>query len=478
MPDGESTLTALVDELRTAGVGVSVGEHLDAARALASIPLADLDVVRGALQCVLVKRTEHLDAFNVLFNIHFAGISPGDAGPFADVADADLAAALRAAIRAQDAEALRQLADEYVRRFGGLEPGAPVAGVFAMIAASEAADLGGIRQELLAEMTGQVDAFGQAEGGAGGGGGSGAGGGGGGWGGGGAVAVTDRLNRAAADRAVDRFADELRAAIRRALVADRGARAVSKTMRVRLAEDVDIATASAAELEAMTSSIGPLAHQLSKILAQQEFRKRRLSIRRTLHLAMGTGGVPFRIATEPAPPPKPEIVVLCDVSGSVAQFSRFTLNLLIALDSRLSRLRAFSFVDGLSEITELVGDARSEGRQLSQAEAARGAVRWNGSSDYGSVLRDFARDYSRQFSRRTVLLVVGDARSNYLRPGAEWLAEVSDRVGKLYWLNPEPSRHWNQGDSVMAEYAPYCAQVRECSTLRQIADFVTSLTVH
>jgi uncharacterized protein with von Willebrand factor type A (vWA) domain len=149
----------------------------------------------------------------------------------------------------------------------------------------------------------------------------------------------------------------------------------------QLAEDVDIATASAGEQEAMVASIGPLAHQLSKILAQQEFRKRRLSVRRTLHLAMGTGGVPFRIGTEQAPPPKPEIVVLCDVSGSVATFSRFTLNLLIALDSRLSRLRAFSFVDGLSEITELVSEARAAGRPLSQAEAARGAVRWNGSSD-------------------------------------------------------------------------------------------------
>lgn len=470
MPDAESTLTALVDELRAVGVGVSVGEHLDAARALASIPLADLDVVRASLQCVMVKRAEHLDAFNVLFNLHFAGTRPSDPGPFAGLADAELAAAPRAAIRSGDPVALRQLADEYVRRFAALEPGAPVAGVFAMIAASEAADLDGIRAELLASMAGQQGG-GEGEG-SGGGGGSG-----GGWSARGSAALRERLDRGAADRAVDRFRDELQAAIRRALVADRGPRAVSKTMRVRLAEDIDIATASAAELDSMVSSIGPLAHQLSKILAQQEYRKRRLSIRRTLHLAMGTGGVPFRIATEPAPPPKPEIVVLCDVSGSVATFSRFTLNLLIALDSRLSRLRAFSFVDGLSEITELVSEARSAGRQLAQAEAARGAIRWNGSSDYGHVLRDFARDYSRQFSRRTVVLVVGDARTNYLNPAAEALAEVSDRVGKLYWLNPEPRRYWNQGDSVMATYAPLCSQVRECSTLRQIADFVTSLAV-
>jgi uncharacterized protein with von Willebrand factor type A (vWA) domain len=410
VPGRDATLTALVDELRGVGVGVSVGEHLDAARALASIPLADLDV-------------------------------------------------------------LRKLADEFVRRFAALEPGAPVAGVFAMIAASQAASLDSIRAELLAASAGE------AGDGAGGGPGGGAGGGsGGGFSGGGSAVIRDRLNRAEADRAVGRFRAELEAAIRRALVADRGAHAVSKTLRVRLAEDVDIATASATELEAMVTSIGPLAQQLSKLLAQQEFRKRRLSVRRTLHLAMGTGGVPFRIATEPAPPPKPEIVVLCDVSGSVATFSRFTLNLLIALDSRLSRLRAFSFVDGLAEITELVGEARSAGRQLTQAEAARGAIRWNGSSDYGHVLRDFAADYARQFSRRTVVLVVGDARTNYLNPAVSALAEVSDRVGKLYWLNPEPRRYWNQGDSVIGQYAPLCSQVRECSTLRQIADFVRSLT--
>jgi uncharacterized protein len=168
--------------------------------------------------------------------------------------------------------------------------------------------------------------------------------------------------------------------------------------------------------------------------------------------------------------------VLADVSGSVASFSRFTLNLLIALDSRLSRLRAFSFVDGLAEITELVSEARSAGRQLGPAEAARGAIRLNGSSDYGHVMREFAGTYSRQFSRRTVVLVVGDARTNYADPAVASLADVADRVGKLYWLNPEPRRYWDQGDSVMSRYAPMCDQVQECRTLRQIADFVQSLT--
>jgi uncharacterized protein len=444
------------------------------------VPLSDREVVRSALQCALVKRGEHLDAFNLLFELHFAGTgSSSQSQSLAGLTDAELADALRATLRSGDGEMLRQLAEEYVRRFARLEPGAPVAGVFAMIAASEAADLDGLRAGLLAaagngsgdDGSGGRDGDGSGDGeGTGGGGGSGSG-----WRASDS-AIAERLDRADADRRVDRFTDELRAAIRRTLVADRGARAVTKTMRVRLAEDVSITNASAAEQEAMLTSIGPLAHRLTKILAQQAaYRKRRLSVRRTLHLAMGTGGVPFRLATEPAPPPRPDIVVMADVSGSVAAFSRFTLNLLIALDSRLSRLRAFSFVDGLAEITELVSEARAAGRQLGPAEAAAGAIRLNGSSDYGYVMREFAARYARQFSKRTVVLVVGDARTNYTDPAVAALADVHDRVGKLYWLNPEPRRYWDQGDSVMSRYAPVCSQVRECSTLRQIADFVQSL---
>jgi uncharacterized protein with von Willebrand factor type A (vWA) domain len=90
---------------------------------------------------------------------------------------------------------------------------------------------------------------------------------------------------------------------------------------------------------------------------------------------------------------------------------------------------------------------------------------------------DFAARYARQLSRRSVVLVVGYARTNYSDPGQAAFAEICDRAGQVYWLNPEPGRFWNEGDSVIGRYAPLCAQVRECRTLRQIADFVESLAV-
>jgi uncharacterized protein with von Willebrand factor type A (vWA) domain len=467
----QGMLAALVDELRAVGIEVSVGEHLDAARAASLISLGDKETLRATLQCAMVKRAEQLDTFNLLFDLYTAGSQQPGAELIAAMSDAELRATMRSAIDSPDAQLRRLLADELVRRFGGLEPGSPVAGVFATIAVTEAAGLDDIRAELLAAGAGSPDALaadGEGEGQGGGGTGGGAGGG-----------VRLRLREAEADRIVAELQAELRTAVRRALVADRGARAVRTSMRVGLAEDIDIVTASATELAAMSAAIGPLVQRLTHVLAQLAiYRKRRLSIRGTLHLAMGTGGVPFRLATEPARPPKPEIVVLCDMSGSVSAFSRFTLDLLIALDSRLNRLRVFSFVDGLADITPLVKEARAAGRLLGSREAARGAIRLSGSSDYGFVLREFAGHYASQLTRRSVVLVVGDARNNYLDPAQAAFADIAERAGKVYWLNPEPRRYWDQGDSVISQYAPWCASVKECRTLRQIADFVQSLAVH
>jgi uncharacterized protein with von Willebrand factor type A (vWA) domain len=468
-------LAGLVDELRTVGIGVSVGEHLDAARAVSQIPLRDREVLRAALQSALVKNAGQLSTFNLIFDLYTSGTPAGEDGPLAGLSDEDLRAALRAAIGSGPAQLDSLLAGEYVRRFAGFEPGRPVAGVMYARAVNEAADLEALRADVLAE--GLAGAGGDGTGGGGGG------------GGGSAAAVLagsgltgqdslrDRIARAGVDRAVDRFRAEVQAAIQRMLVADRGARAVRATMRVRLAADADIATASAAELTAMSAAIGPISQQLTRVLSQQAaYRKRRLSIRATLRRAMGSGGVPFRLVTEPARPPKPEIVVLCDVSGSVSAFSRFTLDLLIALDSRLSRLRVFSFIDGLAEITGLVQQTRAEGRRLDVRQVTRDSVRFSGSSDYGWVMREFAAQYAAQLTRRSVVLVIGDARTNYLDPSVAAFAQLGERAGRVYWLNPEPRRSWNDGDSVIGQYAPFCARVQECRTLRQIADFIRELT--
>ncbi|MGH3407724.1 MAG: hypothetical protein ACRDRJ_35270, partial [Streptosporangiaceae bacterium] len=142
-------LGALVAELRAVGIPVSVGEHLDAAGALSAIPLSDKEVLRIALQAALIKNPEHLSTFSLIFELHTAGTPESGRGPLAGLSGEELRAALRQAIAADDGLTLAQLADEYVRRFAGAQPGERVAGVMYTRAVTAAADLEGLRAELL-----------------------------------------------------------------------------------------------------------------------------------------------------------------------------------------------------------------------------------------------------------------------------------------------------------------------------------------
>jgi uncharacterized protein with von Willebrand factor type A (vWA) domain len=146
-----------------------------------------------------------------------------------------------------------------------------------------------------------------------------------------------------------------------------------------------------------------------------------------------------------------------------------------ALRNAFAKVRSFVFIDGVDEVTDLMARA-SDLVEVARAINQRGlGVRLDGRSDYGSSLADFVSEHGASFGRRTAVLVLGDARTNYHAPRAEQLRALSRRAGRLYWLNPEPRAAWNSGDSVIAAYAPACDRVIECRNVRQLRNFVETL---
>ena len=122
---------------------------------------------------------------------------------------------------------------------------------------------------------------------------------------------------------------------------------------------------SASDLAAMRRTVHPLARRLAARLAARRRlgREGRLDFRRTVRASLGTGGVPVATHHRPRRPHKPELVVLCDVSGSVAGFAHFTLMLTAALREQFARVRAFAFVDTCDEVTRLFAPGRRPGRR-------------------------------------------------------------------------------------------------------------------
>ena len=148
---------------------------------------------------------------------------------------------------------------------------------------------------------------------------------------------------------------------------------------------------------------------------------------------------------------------------------------MVALRTQFSRVRSFVFVDGIDEVTEVLQQAPDVIDATRRINAMGSGVWLDGRSDYGHALESFWEQWGEQVRRRTTVIVLGDARTNYHDPAEGVLKAVRQRAAHLFWLNPEPRAAWNSGDSVIASYQPFCDAVRECRNIRQLKGFVEEL---
>jgi len=448
-----AALAELARTLRWLGLEVSTAELADAARAVSSCDLMNRSQLRGRLQATLVKRASDIAAFQAAFDLLFPALAPsGEAGtaampPTGGSAGPDLFDRLVSMLRGDHGTSVSQLAAEAVNAYGGLRAG----------------PLGGSRRYYEYKIIRQLDLSALLHR---------------------AMRLDDEalqpgLGRQLASVERQQRVQELRAQIARELQARLdGARGPGSSLS-QLREsilDQDFLHAGPAELAAMRATVRPLARRLAAAARRRRRigRSGKLDMRRTIRRAVTAGGVPLDPAWRRRRRPHPRLLVLCDVSGSVAEFAKFTLSLLSALHAELPKLRSFVFADGVAEVTDIVKSAQNviDARLLLSRP---GVVRRDGHSDYGAVLQQFLEQNGRGLSRDCVIIICGDARANYRPERADLLRALRGRVRAVHWLNPEPAADWDTGDSRIGAYKPHCSTVTEVRTLRQLSAWVDKL---
>lgn len=201
-----------------------------------------------------------------------------------------------------------------------------------------------------------------------------------------------------------------------------------------------------------------------------------IDVRHTMRASLQTGGVPINLRYRPRRPRRPELFVLCDVSTSVTSASVFFLSILHALHDSFKRLRSFVFIERVAEITEIFEKERDFANVSERISKTAGVADISGYTDYGRVWADLYEQAADDFDPRSTLIVMGDARTNGRDPRADLFAEVAEKAGRTFWLNPEPNLYWNYGDSVIGVYEKHCDGVYECWTSKQLEGFVRELT--
>lgn len=440
----------LAHHLRSIGVPISTEEIRDTYTAL---DLLGPERAKSALEMVLVKDDESRRALATVAEL-FAEATDSPAGEdvvalrLRGMADEDLHDFTQAALAGKDNHGIAAVARELVDRHVTIQPGAPVAGNVHVMRAYRAARPDQLRNELEDTfVTSDHDPL---------------------------SALRERLWLDDVEDQLEALRQEIENEVRRRLVHDRGALSVAHAIRAGLPEDVDFLTASTAEINKLTAVLETLPSRLERQLRRADARppRGRLDFRRTMRTSMATGGVPVRPIFHPRKPPRPELVVLADISGSVASFARFTLSLAHGLHHRFHSVRSFVFVDGVDEVTDLLRDSTDLRATAEHIDDNDLGIHLDGRSDYGRVFRQFWNEYGHQLNPRTIVLVLGDARSNFRNPHEDSLKAIARRTGRLFWLNPERRATWQDGDGLIETYRPHCSGVFEVRNIRQLEDFV------
>ena len=442
---------------RGAGLRVSAAEGIDAARAVDLIGFADRTILKDTLGLLLAKTPEEKAAYDEVFDIYFkrdefaGGNEQTDSDP--DTPGQDLSSGLPngadgiggqggqslGSLLADDDRATLATAMEHAARQSGIEN----IRFFTQknLYARRILDRMGLRA-----VERDIEAMRQS-------------------------ASPQGLSRADFLQArVEALRDAVRDFVERNLLLF--ARGDSETFREELLKTTRLSNLERRDLDRMRILVRQMAKKLAARYAKTRRRRLRgqLDTRRTLRRNMGWGGIPFVTVWKQKRIEKPRVMVLCDVSGSVAAMAQFLLMFVYAINEALSDIRSFAFAGSLIEVSDIL-----EQQPVEQAIAKIMSTIGFGSSNYGNAFADFEDGWMKFVNNKTTVIVLGDARGNRTDPRSDILSRLSQRCKRIIWLNPEYRSAWGTGDSDIYRYAPFCNLTTVCDTLRHLERTITDI---
>jgi uncharacterized protein with von Willebrand factor type A (vWA) domain len=448
-------LRRFLQVVRGAGLRVSAAEGIDAARAVDVVGFGDRAVLKDALSFVLAKTPDEKAQFEEAFDLYFqrddigdgsgSAADPPDGGPPGEgtggegtSGEATGGQGLGGLLMGEDRAALATAVEQAAR-----EAGLENIRFFTQrnLYARRILDRLGLRP-----LEREIEALRQA-------------------------GEQEGLNRAGVLEArLEGLRESIRDMVARSLLLY--ARGETEKFREELLKSARLSNLERRDLDRMRVLVRQMAKKLAARYAKTRRRRLRgqLDTRRTLRRNMGWGGIPFITVWKQKRIEKPRVMVLCDVSGSVAPMAQFLLMFLYALNEALSDIRSFAFAGSLIEVSDTL-----EKEPVEQAISKIMSTIGFGSSNYGNAFADFEDGWMRDVTNKTTVIVLGDARGNRNDPRTDIVGRLSQRSKRIIWLNPEYRSAWGTGDSDMYRYAPFCNLVTVCNTLRHLERVISDI---
>jgi len=461
--------------LRKSGVRVSVSEAIDAFEAIDVLALDERELFKDALRAAMVKRGDEIETYDQLFDLFWSGFYDNLREGFGD-----MGAALAESGIDLD-ELLRQIAEQLGQMEGSVDLSElakalltqDLSSLEGMIrAAAEAAGIERIENMLqvgffsrrTTEQLGVEGAMDQLQ------------------------ALMEQLEEGGMPREqieamrelLQRLLETMRRAVRNYTERELQTRNhdyMEKFRREMLTEK-SFYHLTEDEIRRMREVVVRLAQRIKNVLSIRRKRMKRgkLDLHTTLRRNMGRGGIPFEVVFKQRKKERPKLVILCDVSSSVANVSRFMLQFMYGLQEAFTKIRCFVFVAEIGEVTPVFKE-REVTTAIEKALDGGDVINVYTRSNFGFAFHEFWRNHLSSVDKKTTVLILGDARNNYNDPRAWCLRDIQSKAKNVVWLNPESPSAWGFGDSVMDRYVPYCDIVEECRNLRQLSRIVDQIVL-
>ena len=187
-----------------------------------------------------------------------------------------------------------------------------------------------------------------------------------------------------------------------------------------------------------------------------------LDFRRTIRKGLETGGSFYRLRYRKKPHRRKSIVLLCDVSGSMMQFSEFALRFIQSLNRVSENSRVYLFSEEIFEADAFALENMDRFREFVKESGLYGR-----GTDLGTALEQLAGAKPSPLTSSTTLLILSDTKTIDQNRAITALLKAKQMAGRTIWLNPIPKNKWHYLRSVQT-MASLCPML-PCSTLRELA---------
>ena len=228
----------------------------------------------------------------------------------------------------------------------------------------------------------------------------------------------------------------------------------------------DISDFQDKEIPKAISIIQTIAQQINAELSAKKKRSghsSKLDFRKTIRKGLETGGTFYHLKYKKKPSRRKHLVLLCDVSGSMIQFSEFALRFIQMLNQASDASRTFLFSEELVEADPF---------SLQNMDLFRNYVRQSGlygkGTNLGHALEELCRKHPPVLTDSTTLIVLSDTKTVDQGKALTALLEAKRLSGRIIWLNPIPEHRWVHLRS--AQIISSCCNMIACNTLQSLAE--------